>query len=137
MSVVFMDIDHFKTINDRNGHAVGDKVLQSLAGLTRNQIQRNDLFARWGGEEFLLLCPLTSPHDAKLIAERLRREIADCRWPDGLQVTTSFGVAESLRGEDLSDGIARADAAMYCAKRKGRDRVEVYAASATELETAA
>jgi diguanylate cyclase (GGDEF)-like protein len=136
MSVVFMDIDHFKSINDRNGHAVGDKVIQSLAGLTRNQIQRSDLFARWGGEEFLLLCPLTSPQDAKLIAERLRRAIAAGDWPAGLHVTTTFGVAESLRGEDLSEGIAHADAAMYCAKRNGRDRVEVYAPAASELEEA-
>ena len=129
MSVVFMDIDHFKSINDRNGHAVGDQVIQSLAVLTKSQIQRNDLFARWGGEEFLLLCPLTGPHDAMLIADRLRRAIAGCAWPAGVHVTASFGVAEALRGEDLSEAIARADAAMYRAKRDGRNRVEVYAAS--------
>ncbi len=126
LSLVFIDIDYFKRINDQHGHAVGDSVLKELATLTASQIQRDDLLARWGGEEFLLLCPLTRSHDARIIAERLRAAIAANRWPAGLRVTSSFGIAESMAGEDLSEGIRRADEAMYQAKRNGRDRVEVH-----------
>jgi diguanylate cyclase (GGDEF)-like protein len=126
LSVVFMDIDHFKRINDEHGHAVGDEVIKNLAETVRHDIQRGDLFARWGGEEFILICPGTEPAQAQAIAERLRRSIASRQWPQGLHVTSSFGVAESHAGEDLVESIRRADEAMYRAKQKGRDRVELH-----------
>jgi len=126
LSVVFMDIDHFKRINDEHGHAVGDEVIRSIAETVKHNIQRSDLFARWGGEEFILICPGTAPTEAQAIAERLRRSIAMRLWPRGLQVTSSFGVAQSHPGEDLVESIRRADEAMYQAKQKGRDRVELY-----------
>jgi diguanylate cyclase (GGDEF)-like protein len=125
LSLIFIDIDHFKQINDRHGHSVGDQVIRELAELTRAHIQRQDLFARWGGEEFLLICPLTRAHEAQRIAERLRLIIAGRVWPGGIRVTSSFGVSEAVLGEDLSATIRRADEAMYRAKKKGRDRVEV------------
>ena len=128
LSVVFMDIDHFKRINDEHGHAVGDEVIKELAETVQRDIQRSDLFARWGGEEFILICPGTGPSEAQAIAERLRRSIATRRWPRGLHVTSSFGVAESHAGEDLVESIRRADEAMYQAKQKGRDRVELHLA---------
>jgi len=129
LSLVFMDIDHFKRINDQYGHNVGDQVIKDIAEVVKADIQRHDLFARWGGEEFLLICPSTEPHEARRIAERLRHLIATREWPAGIRVTSSFGVAESLAGEDLIDSIKRADEAMYRAKRKGRDRVELQLAS--------
>jgi diguanylate cyclase (GGDEF)-like protein len=125
LSLVFVDIDHFKRINDLHGHDVGDQVIKEVSDVISNAIQRDDIFARWGGEEFLLIFPGTSPADARAIAERLRRAIAGRAWPDGLRVTGSFGVSKAAAGEDLVDGIKRADEAMYLAKTNGRDRVEL------------
>ncbi|MDP9123704.1 MAG: GGDEF domain-containing protein [Pseudomonadota bacterium] len=125
LSIVFVDIDHFKRINDLHGHDVGDRVIKEISDVISSAIQRDDILARWGGEEFLLIFPGTAPTDARAIAERLRRAIAGRPWPDGLQVTGSFGVSEATAGEDLVDGIKRADEAMYLAKSNGRDRVEL------------
>ena len=125
MSLVFIDIDHFKRVNDTHGHGIGDQVIHGLAQLVRSAVQRDDLFARWGGEEFLLVFRDTPGIEGRNIAERLRERIAAAQWPDGLRVTCSFGVAEWHRGEDLNDGIKRADEAMYRAKQEGRDRVEI------------
>jgi diguanylate cyclase (GGDEF)-like protein len=125
MTLVFIDIDHFKRINDAHGHDTGDKVIRGLGQLVRSAVQRDDLFARWGGEEFLLVFRDTPGIEGRNIAERLRDRIASAQWPDDLRVTCSFGVAEWHRGEDLNDGIKRADEAMYRAKQEGRDRVEI------------
>ena len=125
MALVFLDIDHFKRVNDAHGHDAGDQVIRGLAHLVRSAVQRDDLFARWGGEEFLLVFRDTPGPEGRNIAERLRERIAGAQWPDGLSVTCSFGVAEWHRGEDLGDGIKRADEAMYRAKQHGRDRVEI------------
>jgi diguanylate cyclase (GGDEF)-like protein len=125
MSLVFIDIDHFKRINDTHGHDTGDQVIRGLAQLVRSAVQRDDLFARWGGEEFLLVFRATPGLEGRAIAERLRDRIATAQWPDGLHVTCSFGVAEWHHGGDLDDGIKRADDAMYRAKREGRNRVEL------------
>jgi diguanylate cyclase (GGDEF)-like protein len=125
LSIVFVDIDHFKRINDLHGHDVGDRVIKDISDVISSVIQRDDILARWGGEEFLLFFPGTAPADARAIAERLRRAISGRAWPDGLQVTGSFGVSEAAAGEDLVDGIKRADEAMYLAKSNGRDRVEL------------
>jgi diguanylate cyclase (GGDEF)-like protein len=125
LSIVFVDIDHFKRINDLHGHDVGDLVIKEISDVISSAIQRDDILARWGGEEFLLIFPGTAPTDARAIAERLRRAIAGRAWPAGLQVTGSFGVSAATMGEDLVEGIKRADEAMYLAKSNGRDRVEL------------
>ncbi|RQP21958.1 GGDEF domain-containing protein [Piscinibacter terrae] len=133
MSLVFVDLDHFKNINDTHGHAAGDAVLRKVAQTVGLQIQRSDLLTRWGGEEFLLLCPLTRAHEAQAIAERLRRVIESIDWEAlALHVTASFGVAEAMNAADLSAGIDRADAAVYVAKRSGRNRVEVHGTKAAD-----
>ena len=137
LSLIFIDIDNFKQINDQHGHAVGDQVIKGLAELTRGHIQRQDLFARWGGEEFLLICPLTRAHEAQRIAERLREVVASREWPAGIRVTSSFGVSQAVAGEDLSACIRRADEAMYRAKTLGRDRVEVQLAAIESADLAA
>jgi diguanylate cyclase (GGDEF)-like protein len=124
MSVALLDVDHFKQVNDQHGHAVGDQVLQLAANLIKDGIQRRDLVARWGGEEFVLLFPATPAAEAMLIAERLRMAMAAQEWPRGLRMTASFGVAEWSAGGELADAIDRADEAMYRAKQLGRNRVE-------------
>ena len=125
LSLIFIDIDYFKQINDQHGHAAGDQVLQELAGIVKDNIQREDLFARWGGEEFLLVCPMTHASEAKVIADRLRQLIEKKKWPNEIHLTSSFGIAECAAGEAISESIKRADEAMYRAKQEGRNRVEV------------
>jgi diguanylate cyclase (GGDEF)-like protein len=122
-TLIFFDIDHFKQVNDTQGHAVGDQVIRCLAELVRHQVQRDDLLTRWGGEEFVLLCQNTPVAEAARVAERLRQAMATAAWPQGLKISCSFGVAEWRRGQELGAAIERADAAMYRAKQAGRDRV--------------
>jgi diguanylate cyclase (GGDEF)-like protein len=135
MTLVFIDIDHFKRVNDAHGHDTGDQVIRGLSELVRSAVQRDDLFARWGGEEFLLVFRDTPGLKGRDIAERLRERIAVASWPDGLRVTCSFGVAEWHRGEDFNEGVKRADDAMYRAKKQGRDRVELELAARPVAES--
>jgi len=127
LSVIFTDIDHFKSINDSLGHDAGDEVLKQFAQCLKTHIQREDLLARWGGEEFVLLMPLTTAEEAFEVAERLRKLLAEQSWPSGLKVSASFGVAQAPGHSDGEAGVEAAmraaDQAMYRAKREGRDRV--------------
>ncbi|MFG6464218.1 GGDEF domain-containing protein [Roseateles sp. DXS20W] len=123
MSVVFVDADHFKRINDQHGHDVGDQVLALLAQTLRANLPRDDLVARWGGEEFVLVMPQTPAEEAVAVAERLRAVLARTPWPAGLAVTASWGVAEARDEAGLEAAMRDADQAMYRAKHAGRDRV--------------
>jgi len=125
-SIVLFDIDHFKQINDSYGHTVGDSVLRELARLVRLQLRKNDLLARWGGEEFIILSRLTTDIQAKQLADRLRKVIESYRF-DHLQtkVTCSFGVTQYYAEDKESDIFERADKALYDAKKRGRNRVVV------------
>lgn len=128
LALVMLDVDRFKVINDRHGHAAGDLVLQQLATILRSELRGADMAARWGGEEFCLLLPQSRLGEAVETAERLRRAIAatPLDLPDGgsLQVTASFGVTIAAPVElTLATMVARADQAMYAAKRAGRDQV--------------
>ncbi|MCV2369526.1 GGDEF domain-containing protein [Roseateles oligotrophus] len=128
LAVVFADIDHFKSINDSLGHDAGDEVLKQFAQHLKANIQREDLLARWGGEEFVLLMPLTRAEEAVAVAERLRLMLTEQAWSGGIKVTASFGVAQATRHSEGEAGIEAAmraaDQAMYKAKREGRNRVE-------------
>lgn len=115
LSLVVCDLDHFKTVNDRHGHAVGDEVLRGVARLLRRSL------GRWGGEEFLLVVPLAKP-DALRLAEQLRRDI-QANQVAGLRVTVSLGVAAYRSGESATSVFARADRRLYAAKRAGRNTV--------------
>jgi len=120
-SAIFLDIDHFKNINDENSHQVGDQVLVDVSHLIEDELYSGELVARYGGEEFVVVCPETLLADAVLRADRLRRAIISAT-PGGLKITASFGVAQ-LEGEDTVDSLLRrADAAMFDAKRSGRNR---------------
>lgn len=125
LTVVFMDVDRFKAVNDHFGHAVGDACLKHLATLITRHIRANDLFARWGGEEFLLACVGQRLAPTAEFAERLRALIAGFAWPTGVALSCSFGVAELEPDEVFEDLLRRADAALYAAKRDGRNCVRV------------
>ncbi len=123
VSVLLLDLDHFKQINDTQGHAVGDAVLVSCAQTLRQTLRRSDDLARWGGEEFVVWLPRTGLQDAQCVADKLRAAIAAQPHAGGHRVTASLGVAQWQAGELLSDVLLRADQAMYQAKHAGRNRV--------------
>ncbi|HJV25434.1 MAG TPA: diguanylate cyclase [Aromatoleum sp.] len=124
VSLMILDVDHFKDINDHFGHAIGDYVLVELVRSIRTDIRRADTITRWGGEEFVVLAPDASLHEAEQLAEKLRDRVADSRLSSAGHVTVSIGVAEYQCGESFEDWFARADHAMYRAKSDGRNRVE-------------
>jgi diguanylate cyclase len=128
LSIVMIDIDHFKQVNDRYGHAFGDQVIRAVAQSLLALTQRKDTAARVGGEEFVLLLPETPAKGAREVAERIRRAIAlgeirtrDAESPIG-QVTVSCGVTQRLRHESVDDAMLRADQALYGAKQSGRNK---------------
>ncbi|MGB7754716.1 MAG: GGDEF domain-containing protein [Salinisphaera sp.] len=126
LSLVIVDIDHFKQINDRLGHDVGDRVLVHVGGLFQGCCRASDTVARWGGEEFLFLLPNTRAEVALHFAERVRRAVASQplkseKMP--VACTVSLGVATLVPDETLEEAIARADRALYESKMAGRDRV--------------
>jgi diguanylate cyclase (GGDEF)-like protein len=126
MSVIFLDIDHFKRINDTHGHDVGDEVLRKFAHVMGSGLRSSDRLVRWGGEEFLIVCPVTDVYQASKVAETLRASLHRQTWPAGLSVTASFGVAQHADNEDIGVVIKRADNELYGAKEAGRDRVHAY-----------
>jgi diguanylate cyclase (GGDEF)-like protein len=123
MAVVFIDLDHFKRVNDTHGHAAGDEVLRLFAKLVQRDIRATDKLVRWGGEEFLIVCLGTGGTEARGLAEKLRVAMHGQAWPCGLHMTASFGVTALQPGEDIGEAIKRADGALYRAKESGRDRV--------------
>ncbi|AJE02028.1 diguanylate cyclase [Geobacter pickeringii] len=141
LSLVILDIDYFKKINDTYGHPEGDKVLASLAEIVTKGLRSYDVAARYGGEEFVLLLPETPISEAYAIAERLRGEVQDHVFKGTLQgqvVTISLGVATypSPRVESIDSLFRQADEALYRAKQNGRNRVELMAGGVTEKGTA-
>lgn len=126
-SAVLLDVDHFKQINDGYGHASGDLALEAVAELLRKETRRQDLLARWGGEEFVMILPALPRDEAVACAIRIRHALENIQVValDGraFNVTASFGVAEYRPEEDLDDLLDRADRAMYRAKADGRNRV--------------
>jgi diguanylate cyclase (GGDEF)-like protein len=124
-AVIIIDIDHFKQVNDTHGHLVGDAVLIKLAQVLANQTRATDTAGRWGGEEFLIVAPQTSLDKAAKLAEKLRASIAGTDFPEVGHKTISLGVTAYVPGDDLKKLLARADAALYAAKRSGRNRVEL------------
>jgi len=123
LSFALLDIDHFKNVNDRFGHGVGDEVLRRVAEAMGRTLRASDLAARWGGEEFLVVLTDTRLDGARMCAERIRAAIEALTVPRVGHVTISAGVAELTPGEDLSVALLRADEMLYKAKGSGRNRV--------------
>lgn len=129
-SLVLVDIDHFKRINDQHGHDVGDVVLKGATRVMTDALREIDIFGRWGGEEFLCILPQTDHQEAMACAERLRLQLTQARLGEAstaLQVTASFGVATAQPGDGADDVVKRCDLALYRAKSEGRDRVVAHA----------
>jgi diguanylate cyclase (GGDEF)-like protein len=135
LSVLMIDIDHFKRLNDTYGHQAGDLALQFISGLVLDSIREVDIAARYGGEEFLVIAPNTGIADARKLAERIRTRIASHalelaqagQHRQALHITTSIGVAELASGMPSGDQLIKcADEALYQAKKSGRNRTTIY-----------
>ena len=125
--VLVVDIDHFKQVNDRFGHAAGDAVLQAVAKTMRKLLRSEDIVCRFGGEEFIVLLVDTTPHKAKQVAERIRQHVQtiDLLWSKGVGVSASIGLSifQTMNHENLDRAMKEADAQMYLAKNAGRNKV--------------
>ena len=121
--VIMLDVDHFKQVNDRHGHQIGDRTLTELVGALRQRLRATDIIGRWGGEEFLLICPDTDLAGTARLADMLRQHIADQTFSSRDSQTASFGVACHRAMDSVEDLVSRADSALYRAKRDGRNRV--------------
>jgi len=126
LSLIMFDIDYFKKVNDIYGHDVGDEVLQKIVNIVKDNIRSIDIFARWGGEEFFVLCPQTSIENTKVLAEKLRKAIEVFSFVEAGSITSSFGVTSYTPKDTRDTFIKRVDDALYMAKNKGRNRIELY-----------
>ena len=129
LTLLFLDLDFFKLINDQYGHAVGDQALRAAAETLHKCLRRTDVLGRFGGEEFMILLPETDPHGGQIVGERICRAFEEKRTQVGriqIPLTVSVGVA-SLQGEaeEIDSLLLRADAFLYRAKNQGRSRVEM------------
>jgi diguanylate cyclase (GGDEF)-like protein/PAS domain S-box-containing protein len=124
LSLILFDIDHFKHVNDTYGHSAGDEVLKNLTRLIGDGLRETDLFARWGGEEFVILCPGNDFPTCLKFAERIRKTVEMFDFQEPKRVTASFGVSVFEKGDSSTKFINRADSALYRAKGNGRNRVE-------------
>lgn len=128
-SIIMVDIDHFKRVNDNFGHLVGDSFLRSLARLLKKHLRRNDIASRYGGEEFLILLPATGVKGAKSVGEKIRQTLASKEWKlketgkSMGKITVSMGIATYTLNEQEESLIKRADDALYLAKNSGRDKI--------------
>ncbi|MEO5831911.1 MAG: GGDEF domain-containing protein, partial [Nakamurella sp.] len=130
LSFIMCDVDHFKRVNDRGGHAAGDAALRAVGGSMAARVRVTDVVGRWGGEEFLVVLPDAEPADAAWVAERLRAGIASLPTHLGTElsrITVTAGVSTLGPGESASQAVARADAALYDGKRQGRNQVVIAA----------
>ncbi len=122
-SLIMLDIDHFKQVNDRYGHSAGDRVLQHLSHLIRGLTRQGDQLIRWGGEEFLILLPTTRIEEAGPFAERIRHQVEQESFPEVGALTISLGVAQLQDRDDIDSLLKKVDNALYQAKQDGRNRV--------------
>jgi len=125
LSLILIDIDHFKLVNDTYGHDVGDEVLKTLTDIVQENIRRIDIFARWGGEEFLLLCPTTDLDNTQKLAEKLRFAVESTPFSKVNHITISLGASTFREEDSFKELFKRADQGLYHAKEHGRNQVGV------------
>lgn len=123
LSIIMMDIDHFKRINDRRGHAMGDEVLTQFSDMLRRNTREKDIVGRWGGEEFIVVCAHANLKQAHSLAEKIRQLVSITAMGDHkpIMITMSCGIAEIQAGEEFDKAVARADSCLYEAKKNGRN----------------
>ena len=127
-TILFVDLDHFKVVNDRMGHDAGDAILMETGVRMKGMLRSQDTVARWGGEEFLILLPETDRGQGVVVAEKIRGRLAEAPFYAGgeaVEVTASFGVAQYEAGGEVAQLLKSADEALFVAKNKGRNRIEV------------
>jgi len=122
-SLIMLDIDYFKKVNDEHGHQVGDSVLKGFTSMIQKNVRESDIVGRWGGEEFIISCACTDHESALLLAEKLRKHIEENECAHNISCTASFGVSTYHQGDRLESLISRADDAMYESKSKGRNHI--------------
>jgi diguanylate cyclase (GGDEF)-like protein len=122
--IILLDVDNFKSVNDTYGHQIGDKVLIEFSKILREQCRKTDIVGRWGGEEFMVICPENDLEKTAQLAENLRKKIENMDFPVVQSCTASFGVTAYLPDDHTERIVARADTALYKAKEAGRNRVE-------------
>ncbi|MCL1890253.1 MAG: GGDEF domain-containing protein [Desulfovibrionaceae bacterium] len=123
LSMIMLDIDHFKDINDKFGHQAGDTVLANMGKILVSKLRRDDVIARYGGEEFIILIPGSVKEKTRIVAEKLRKSVAEHKFENLPQITISLGYTDHHGGEELDEMISRADTALYSAKDSGRNAV--------------
>jgi len=134
-SVIMVDIDYFKNINDTFGHLLGDEVLKEFSDILQKSIRSNDKIGRWGGEEFLVICPNTSIEEVELVAEKLRTIIENTHFVKTCHITASFGVTNWKEKDTLAAIIQRTDEMMYQSKERGRNKVSSTNHNSTKKNT--
>ncbi len=122
-SVILIDIDHFKKVNDNHGHPVGDEVLKQFAKILKNSARITDTIGRWGGEEFMIIASETDSIGATKFATIIKQAINEHSFPRVGRVTASFGLSQICVGDSIEDVVHRADLALYTAKKNGRNKV--------------
>ncbi|MCW8822378.1 MAG: diguanylate cyclase [Sulfurovum sp.] len=125
LSLILIDVDHFKSINDTYGHDIGDNVLKDLANAVQDNIRKLDIFARWGGEEFLILTPNTNHDNVQIVAEKLRVFIENHHFPKVKNLTVSLGISTLKETDTFTELFKRADQGLYYAKENGRNKVGI------------
>ncbi|KDR96333.1 diguanylate cyclase (GGDEF) domain-containing protein [Peptoclostridium litorale DSM 5388] len=126
LSVILIDIDCFKSVNDTYGHSEGDNVLKAISSILKDNIRSTDSLGRWGGEEFLIVMPKTNLQTSYNIAKRLTSIISNHKFVNVGRVTVSMGISSLCEGDSFGELLINADKALYCAKENGRNRVEVF-----------
>ena len=123
-SIIILDIDDFKNINDKYGHNVGDKILNEFAGILKENVRKTDKIGRWGGEEFLIVCSESNLEESLIVAEKIRTGICKNKFEVDELITGSFGISTAKEKESIYELVSKADEAMYIAKNKGKNRIE-------------
>ncbi len=125
LSLIMMDLDFFKRINDTYGHGIGDEVLTAVGKLLSEVARASDIVGRWGGEEFVIACTHTEPDGAVKLAEKVLSRLAALDFPQGIKMTASFGVAPFHPQDSLKEFVCRTDRALYRSKENGRNQVSL------------
>jgi len=125
-SIIYLDLDHFKHVNDEFGHSTGDEVLKNFSSIAKKQNRESDIFARFGGEEFIILTQMADKNSAHNLYQRIKNTMNDYEYKPSRKITFSAGIAEfDIENDDIKSILERADRALYKAKDSGRDRAVI------------